>query len=72
MAECHHQEEKAGTHNINTVIMVINMTDKLGRRVTTTIAILPETKDELEKIGHKGQTYDEILLELIRHRKKHP
>jgi len=31
----------------------------------TTIQITKETRDELKKLGMKGQTYDEIIKRLI-------
>jgi predicted CopG family antitoxin len=32
---------------------------------TTTIAINLETKEQLKTLGSKGQTYDELIAELI-------
>ena len=32
---------------------------------TTTISLRTETRDLLRKIGSKGQTYDEVIRELI-------
>jgi predicted CopG family antitoxin len=32
---------------------------------TTTIAINVETKEQLKALGNKGQTYDELIEELI-------
>ena len=31
----------------------------------TTVSLRPETKETLRKLGAKGQTYDEIIRELI-------
>lgn len=33
--------------------------------MTTTIRISRETKKELERIGHKGQTFNDIILMLL-------
>ncbi|MEM4613765.1 MAG: hypothetical protein QXJ56_07400 [Ignisphaera sp.] len=30
------------------------------------IKISPETRDELKKVGRKGETYDDIIKKLIR------
>ena len=32
---------------------------------TTTISLRKETKEMLRKIGSKGQTYDEVIRELV-------
>ena len=32
----------------------------------TTILIKDETREKLKKIGHKGQSYDSIIQELIK------
>lgn len=34
---------------------------------TTTIQVNNETKNRLDKIGNKGQTYDDIINELADH-----
>ena len=36
----------------------------------TTIQIRKDTRDELKKIGRKGQTYDELITKLLRVAKK--
>lgn len=36
----------------------------------TTIQIRKDTRDELKKIGRKGQTYDELITKLLRIAKK--
>ncbi len=36
----------------------------------TTIQIRKNTRDELKKIGRKGQTYDELITKLLRVAKK--
>ena len=36
-------------------------------RNITTIPVRPETKDRLKSLGLKGQTYDEIIFELVEH-----
>ncbi|MBI4154064.1 hypothetical protein HY501_01905 [Candidatus Woesearchaeota archaeon] len=37
----------------------------------TTIAIERETRDNLKELGQKGETYDEILAELIELARQH-
>lgn len=37
----------------------------MGRKVTT-IQVSKETRDLLRKVGHKGETYDQIIRRLIR------
>ncbi len=32
---------------------------------TTTVAVTPETKAMLQQLGHKGETYDQIIRKLI-------
>lgn len=32
----------------------------------TTIAISPETRDQLKELGEKGETYDEILARILK------
>jgi hypothetical protein len=32
----------------------------------TTIPLSQETRNKLRQAGHKGQTYDEIILELLK------
>lgn len=34
--------------------------------VKTTIALSPETRDLLRDLGNKGETYDEIILRLLK------
>jgi predicted CopG family antitoxin len=36
----------------------------------TTIQIRKDTRDELKKMGRKGQTYDELITKLLRVAKK--
>jgi len=36
----------------------------------TTIQIGKDTREELKKLGMKGETYDEIIKKLIEHAKK--
>jgi predicted CopG family antitoxin len=38
----------------------------------TTIVIKKETRNALKKIGLKGETYDEIILKLIKAGKRRP
>lgn len=33
--------------------------------VKTTILVEKETREKLQKTGHKGQTYDQIIAELL-------
>ncbi len=33
--------------------------------VVTTIKLRPETRDRLKNLGHKDQTYDEIVNEVL-------
>jgi len=33
----------------------------------TTIVVAKQTRDDLKKIGHKGQTYDDLICELIKY-----
>ncbi len=35
-------------------------------RLTATIAISNSTREILKGIGHKGQTYDQLILDLVR------
>ncbi len=37
-----------------------------GTRDHTTIILNKDTRDDLKKIGQKGQTYDELIQKLIR------
>ena len=39
-------------------------------KALTTIRIRKDTRDELKKIGRKGQTYDELITKLLRIAKK--
>jgi predicted transcriptional regulator len=32
---------------------------------TTTIRVTPETKSQLDSIGHKGDTYEDIIKRLL-------
>jgi hypothetical protein len=34
--------------------------------MSTTIAISPETRDQLKEFGDKGETYDDIVTRLLR------
>ena len=36
----------------------------------TTIQITPATRDKLKELGKKGETYEQIILELIKAAKK--
>ena len=36
----------------------------------TTLQLTEETKKRLDKIGHKGETYDDILSRLLDHQEK--
>lgn len=37
--------------------------------MSTTIAISPETRDQLKEFGDKGETYDDIVTRLLRNAK---
>jgi hypothetical protein len=43
--------------------MTRKATNKNGK---TTIQLLVETRDDLESLGSKGETYDEIIKRLIK------
>jgi len=36
----------------------------------TTIQLSPKTRDKLKELGKKGETYEEIILRLIKQSKK--
>jgi hypothetical protein len=36
----------------------------------TTIQLTPATREKLKQLGKKGETYENIILELIKNRKK--
>jgi len=36
------------------------------RSGVTTIQLSPKTRDKLKELGKKGETYDEIILKLIK------
>jgi hypothetical protein len=44
-------------------IMMKKTTSKNGK---TTIQLFVETRDDLESLGSKGETYDEIIKRLIK------
>lgn len=47
---------------------VINMPrPRTGKRITT-IQITEETRDELKNRGKKGETYDDIIRDLLKRR----
>ena len=39
-------------------------------KALTTIRIRKDTRDELKNMGRKGQTYDELIIKLLRIAKK--
>lgn len=58
-----HSETKAnyGQHIsiIGSIDTVVTMAD------ATTISVKPETKEMLKQLGRKGQTYDDVIRELV-------
>jgi len=40
------------------------------KKGVTTIQLSPATRDKLKDLGKKGETYEEIILQLIKNSKK--
>jgi len=48
---------------VSVIVEMNEMSNMIGR--TTTITLLRTTVERLKKLGHKGQTYDEIVQRLL-------
>jgi len=42
----------------------------MAKNDITTIQVSKETREELKALGSKGETYDEIIRKLIKHKKE--
>jgi hypothetical protein len=50
----------------NIIIITVITIIQQGAMVKTTIAVSPSTRDLLRELGNKGDTYDDIILRLLR------
>lgn len=61
-----HPETKRDVNVRVIIIIAIIAIIIVNTMVKTTIALSPETRDLLRDLGNKGETYDEIILRLLK------
>ncbi|HEY7569801.1 MAG TPA: hypothetical protein VH796_00405 [Nitrososphaeraceae archaeon] len=44
---------------------------RVGKMAKVTILLETKTRDELKALGRKGQTYDQLIVELIKEHRHH-